>query len=285
MTTLKLHVPTVFFLLITFSFHSRSLAVVEAVIGNVPLEKNVNLALELPKTRAPEIIISRKQYVISYNKENRSLNWAAWELDPSRLGDADRTNGFSQDSELEAFLEKQGGKYRAVTSTEYRGTCFDRGHQVPSADRTDSTRDNEATFAMSNMIPQTAFLNRVLWENLERYTRDLVSLKKKKAYIMAGPIYDENFGSIGPNNDIPVPSKNFKIIFLLEPNQSAKDITKDTPALAVILPNTLPDGSAAPSGVTADCSDAANISSDNADWNQYRSTINQVERLTGLHIL
>ncbi|QLY26700.1 DNA/RNA non-specific endonuclease [Bdellovibrio sp. KM01] len=285
MKTLKFQLPTIFFLLITFAFQTRSLAVVEGVIGNVPLEKNVNLALQLPATNAPEIIISRKQYVISYNKQNRSLNWAAWELDPSRLGNADRTNGFSQDSELEAFLEKQGGNYRAVTSTEYRGTCFDRGHQVPSADRTDSARDNEATFAMSNMIPQTAFLNRVLWENLERYTRDLVSLKKKKAYIMAGPIYDQNFGSIGPNNDIPVPSKNFKIIFLLEPHETAKDITKNTPALAVILPNTLPDGSAAPVGESTDCAKASDISSDNADWNQYRSTIDQVEHLTGLRIL
>ncbi|UYL09318.1 DNA/RNA non-specific endonuclease [Bdellovibrio sp. SKB1291214] len=282
MITIRNKLATTILLTVYFSFSPNSFAVVEGVIGNVPLQKNLNVASQLPTTNAPEIIISRKQFVISYNKVNRAPNWASWELDPSKMGNADRTNGFSQDAELEEYLEKQGGNYHAVTSTEYRGTCFDRGHQVPSADRTDSTKDNEATFAMSNMIPQTPFLNRVLWEDLERYTRDLVTLKKKKAYIIAGPIYDQNFGAIGPNRDIPVPSKNFKIIFLLEPTQTAKDINNDTPVMAVIFPNTLPNGKPAPLNDSAECSD---ISSSNADWNQYRSTVKEVERLTGLNII
>lgn len=282
MATIRNKLATTILLTVYFSFQPNSWAVVEGVIGDVPLQNNLNIASQLPITKASEIIISRKQFVISYNKINRAPNWASWELDPSRMGNADRSNGFSQDTELEEYLKKQGGEYHAVTSTEYRGTCFDRGHQVPSADRTNTQRDNEATFTMSNMLPQTPFLNRVMWEDLERYTRDLVSVKNKKAYIMAGPIYDQNFGAIGPNHDIPVPSKNFKIIFLLEPNQTAKDINKDTPALAVILPNTLPNGNPAPLNDSSDCAD---ISSTNADWNQYRSTINEVERLTGLKIL
>ncbi|WP_413580994.1 DNA/RNA non-specific endonuclease [Bdellovibrio sp. HCB288] len=268
--------------LFIFVFQTRCYAAVEGIIGNMPLDKNPNITQQLPHTNASEIIISRKQYVISYNKTTRSPNWAAWELDPKKIGSADRSNSFIQDAELEEFLDKQGSQFRAVTSTEYKGTCFDRGHQVPSADRTNSARDNEATFTMSNMLPQTPFLNRVMWEDLERYTRDLVSVKNKKAYVIAGPIYDQNFGAIGPNNDIPVPSKNFKIIFLLESNQTAKDITKDTPALAVILPNTLADGSAVPTREDVDCETLADHSSGKADWNSYRTTVDEVEKLTGI---
>ncbi|WP_413560851.1 DNA/RNA non-specific endonuclease [Bdellovibrio sp. HCB209] len=281
MKLINRHLLTVFPLAILV-FHSISYAVVEGVIGSLPLEKNINVSSQLPSTNASEIIISRKQYVISYNKTTRSPNWASWELDPQNMGNADRSNGFSQDTELEEYLAKQGGQYKAVTSTEYKGTCFDRGHQVPSADRTNSSKDNEATFTMANMLPQTAFLNRVLWEDLERYTRDLVTLKNKKAYVIAGPIYDENFGAIGPNKDIPVPSKNFKIVFLLEPNQTAKDISKDTPALAVILPNTLADGSAVPMNENVDCLAISNLSSNNGDWNAYRTTVDEVEKLTGI---
>jgi DNA/RNA endonuclease G (NUC1) len=124
----------------------------------------------------------------------------------------------------------------------FKGSCFDRGHQVPSADRDLSTDQNQLTFLMSNMIPQTANLNRFVWEHLESYIRDLVTNQGKKVYIIAGPIYDEDFGHIGPNNDIPVPSKNFKVLIVLDQNQDIKDIDASTQIISVIMPNTLRTG-------------------------------------------
>jgi endonuclease G len=45
---------------------------------------------------------------------------------------------------------------------------MDRGHMCPAADRSCSKEDMDATFLMSNMVPQSPNLNRGPWEKLER---------------------------------------------------------------------------------------------------------------------
>lgn len=45
------------------------------------------------------------------------------------------------------------GWYKVTTSA-YTGSGFDRGHNVPSADRTRTVADNSTTFLMTNIIPQ-----------------------------------------------------------------------------------------------------------------------------------
>jgi endonuclease G len=143
--------------------------------------------------------------------------------------------------------------------------------------------NNEATFLMSNMIPQTPYLNRVIWKNLEQYSRDLVQKEGKKLYIVAGPIYDQNFGAIGPQKDIPVPSKEFKIIYILESNQTLADIDLLNPAIAVLMPNVLQDGSIPDTLSPANCNTINKPSIDRMDWQKYTTTLNEIERLSGLH--
>src|SRR5690606_365010 len=110
---------------------------------------------------------------ISYNKERRSANWVAWKVDSSTIGSAERTNYFKVDRELQEYLKQDPNTPPAVSPLDYKGTCFDRGHQAPSADRTESRESNRVTFVMSNMLPQTPFLNRYLWRKLEQFTRTL----------------------------------------------------------------------------------------------------------------
>ena len=112
---------------------------------------------------------------------------------------------------------------------------------------------------MSNMIPQTAYLNRVVWEHLEAHTRDLVVNQKKKVYIIAGPIYDEDFGKIGPNNDIPVPSKNFKIVISVNQDQDINDPNVKPDILAVVMPNLLMTGKKPSEDKTELCKESLNL--------------------------
>ena len=212
------------------------------VIGNVALEQNPNLSTYFPQNlkKVAEVLISRDQYVISYNQDTRLLNWAAWKLEASDIGHVGRSNNFLADIDLQNYLNKFNKQ--VIVPLDYRDSCFDRGHQVPSADRDTSLEINQFTFLMSNMMPQTAYLNRSIWEHLESYTRDLVTNQSKKVYIIAGPIYDEDFGKIGPNNDIPVPSKNFKILVVLDKNQTLNDINASTQIISVVMPNILRTG-------------------------------------------
>ena len=274
------------FLVLSLAFNNLALAKVEIVLGNIPLENNPNLALKAPIIEESEIILSRDQYVLSYNKLRRSPNWVAWKLEADQVGSSGRSNLFLQDSDLENYLEQSPTNLHAVDPTEYKGSCYDRGHQIPSADRTDNRENNQATFLMSNMIPQTPYLNRVIWEHLEQYTRDIVQKQGKKAYIIAGPIYDSNIGLIGPKKDIPVPSKNFKIIFILNANQSPADIDSSTQTISVIMPNVLNDGSIQPTDSNQPCKPflIPGVLNKN-DWEKYQTTLSEVERLSGYKIV
>lgn len=256
------------------------------VIGKVSLDQNVNLPHYIPENlkQVSEVFISRDEYVISFNPGKRLMNWAAWKLEASDIGHAGRTNNFAQDPDLQGYLSKLN--QQAVTPADYKGTCFDRGHQVPSADRDTSVAVNDISFLMSNMIPQTAFLNRVAWEHLEQYARDLVNRDNKKLFIFAGPIFDENFGAIGPNKDIPVPSKDFKIIFVLDKNQTFKDINSTTKVIAVVMPNLLKNGKKPLDNTQELCAEsvALNIpasASSATDWMQFQMPLSDVEKLAG----
>lgn len=255
-------------------------AKVETIIGK-PVDSNDNLAFGLPSTDNPEIVLSRDQYILSYNKLRRIPNYVAWKLETSQIGTAGRSNNFALDEELENYLA-QTSNLKAVDPTDYKGSCFDRGHQIPSADRTDTRENNEATFLMSNMIPQTAYLNRVIWEHLEQYSRDLVQKQKKKLYIIAGPIFDKPMGAIGPNKDIQIPSKNFKLIYVLNSNQNANDIDIRKPTIAVIMPNMLQNGSTDLSDRAELCKPIITNGTDSRDWEKYKATLSEVEKLSNL---
>lgn len=268
-------------LLVSTFFETTVFAKVETILGTLSLRDNPNIAWQAPETRESEIILSREQYVISYNKNRRVPNWVAWKVEQSDLGSSGRTNSFSQDTELENYLA-QTGQEHAVTPDEYKGSCFDRGHQIPSADRTDTVQNNEATFMMSNMIPQTPYLNRVIWEHLENYTRSLVR-QGKKVYVIAGPIYDANYGAIGPQSDIQVPSKDFKIIIVLDANQTPQDINSNTEIISVVMPNTREDGTPISTDSRSCGTFSAPKNSNINDWQNYRSSISEIQKLSGIN--
>jgi endonuclease G len=269
-------------LVLSVLYTATTLAKVEVVIGNTAPEKNLNLAFTLPDTDISEILISRDQYLISYNKSRRAPNWVSWKIDQNSLGKISRSNKFQQDAELEKYLNSTGEGFHAVKATDFQKSCFDRGHQIPSGDRTDSQINNEATFVMSNMTAQTPYLNQVVWEHLEAYTRTLVLKENKKVYVMAGPIYDENFGAIGPAHDIPVPSKSFKIILILNKDQGPTDINKNTPMITVIMPNTLKDGQIPVPGVPNCGAKVTDLTGGADDWKQFQTTLSEIESKSGL---
>lgn len=267
--------------ILTLSFSVQTaLAKVEKILGK-PVSQNQNLAFTLPETEETEIILSRDQYLLSYNKVRRNPNYVAWKLEATHIGTSGRSNNFAIDMELEEYLHETT-TYRAVDSGDYKGSCFDRGHQVPSADRTDTIFNNEKTFLMSNMTPQTAYTNRVVWEHLEQHARDLVQKQGKKLFIVAGPVFDSPKGFIGPDKDIQIPSQNFKLIYVLSAGQTPEDIDARSPAIAVVMPNMLQNGSTDLSDKKELCKPVSTGNADRRDWEKYKTTLPVVEKLTGL---
>lgn len=291
-------VRSVLFFLVQIPFLLLAFTTTSEVIGPVPLILNPNLSTYLPQNlkNVPEVLISRNEYVISFNQETRLLNWAAWKVEGADLGDIPRTNIFLPDPDLQNYLAQFNKQ--VIQPKDYFESCFDRGHQVPSADRDSTVEKNQITFLMSNMMPQTASLNRYVWAHLESYTRDLVVNHAKKVYVIAGPIYDEDFGKIGPNKDIPVPSKNFKILVILNKDQSLSEVNSSTQIVSVVMPNLLRYGGRpldnkaklceeakfTPKPPTVPSTDTPPIVTPrplNDDWKKFEVPLSEIERLSG----
>lgn len=215
---------------------------------------NEHLAFGNPSHAGSEnpnnFLIEREQYVLSYSRDHNVLNWASWWVDDRWLGQTDRQNDFRPDGSLPK------GFYQA-TPGEYRRSGYDRGHMVPSGDRTANPRDNSVTFLMTNIFPQTSENNRGPWRELEEYGRDLVYQQDKALYIIAGTYGDR--GSVGK---VTVPGRVWKVIVVLDSIDDAID--RETEIIAVDMPN------------------RGDVES---DWQRYRTTVDRIEIATGYDLL
>jgi endonuclease G, mitochondrial len=226
-------------------------------ISNNPNSTSVHLTMGNPSNAVTDTnypanyLMVKDQFVLSYARDNGTPNWASWHLDTSWLGTTPRQDNFSGDSTLPT------GWYKVV-STSYTGSGYDRGHMCPSADRTLTVADNSATFKMTNMVPQTADNNRITWEGLEEYSRNLAINDGSELYIIAG-----TYGNAGTINSghIVVPTYTWKVIIVLPSGtDDVSRVTSSTRTIAVWVPNQ--------NGI-------------NNDWKTYRVSVDYVESMTG----
>jgi endonuclease G len=222
---------------------------------------NVRFGLPSPARADPkqreDYLIERPQYALSYNAETRRPNWVCWRLRQEDLGKAQR-GPFEPDPLLPRGFAK-------VTTHVYDGSGFDRGHMCPAQDRSRTQKDMDATFYLTNVVPQSPASNQKAWERLEAYCRDLAQ-RGHVLYIAAGPQGTGGAGKNGPAEEIgkgrvkvAVPVKVWKVILVL-PREDAEP-RKNTRVIAVVMPNDQTVG---------------------LDWAKYRVPVRQVEKLTGL---
>lgn len=231
--------------------------------GSSPLAER-HLALGNPsgavadERYADNYLIVRDQYALSYSRARGTPNWVSWHLERGDLGPVDRYEGqFITDGALPAG-------WRPATHDDYTGSGYDRGHLTPSADRTDSAANNEATFILTNILPQAPENNRGPWKALEDETRDLVESEREEAYIVAG-----GWGSRGTlaGGSLTIPEATWKVLVFI-PEGAGDDvarITEDTFTIAIWMPN---DSSVAGQA-----------------WDAFETTIACIEQRTGLDLL
>ena len=200
-------------------------------------------------------LMVKPQYALSYSRERGTPNWVAWQLNQNWLGNVERQNDFRPDETLPSDW------YR-VKPSDYTRSGYDRGHMIPSADRTNSIEDNSATFLMSNIVPQTADNNRGAWRELEEYCRNLVK-QGKELYIIAG--VDGDSRKIGKNKQVTAPRFTWKVIVVLDkPGQGVAGISKNTRVIAV---------------------NVTNRQNTSDDWERYLVSVDELEAKTGYNFL
>ncbi len=236
--------------------------------GTAPVEPpDVHLTFGNPSGATADLftpdnyLMMKPEFALSYNRDHGTPNWVSWHLTDEWIGSLTRVDTFRPDPAVPADW------YR-VLHTDYLNSGFDRGHMTPNADRDyeNSIPINQATFLMSNMVPQAPDNNQGPWAQLESYLRTL--LPSNELYIVSGPAGVGGTGSSGfmttvANGHVTVPAATWKVALVI-PKASGDDVSRVTAAtrtIAVIMPNV--------QGIR------------NNDWTTYLTTVDAVEALTG----
>lgn len=140
-------------------------------------------------------------FTLSYNKDNRTPNYVAWELLGTEVStEWSRNDNFWQDSAITGCTKH----------SDYTGSGYDRGHMCPAADQKWSEQAMIDCFVMANMCPQLHDLNAGAWETLENKER-LWAKRDSAVMIIAGPIYTDGDTYI-EKSQIRVPDAFFKVL-------------------------------------------------------------------------
>ncbi|HEV8445832.1 MAG TPA: DNA/RNA non-specific endonuclease [Gemmatimonadaceae bacterium] len=214
-----------------------------------------------------DLLITRPEYVLSYNESRGTPNWVSYELDSRQFGNENRCNCFTADPNLPA--DKQ------IFTSDYTNGGFDRGHMTRSADRTTTNMENATTFYLTNVVPQQADLNQGVWAQFENFVADSAEAGRA-VYIITGPLYSATHQLTFLKNEgkVAVPDSTWKIAligpvidgvpFKLGDIQTWDDLAGVT-VLAVNMPNI--------AGVRND------------PWQKYLTTVDRIETSTGYNFL
>jgi endonuclease G len=237
--------------------------------AEIQADRSIHLALGNPSGETddsvPNNFLMRKQYyALAYNNSKGTPNWVSWCLQKSDLGPAPRAQ-FYPDPDLPR-------SFKHVVPHDYSESGFDRGHMCPSGDRTSSPEAVNATFAMTNIIPQAPNVNQKAWADLEDYCRDIVKKHHSVLYIVSGPEGRGGEGSMGPaetiaHGKVTVPAKCWKVVAVVDGGAGGaggpEDVAKIGPRtrlIGVIMPNEQSVGHG---------------------WAKFRVSVQEVETLTG----
>ncbi|EKD4047567.1 DNA/RNA non-specific endonuclease [Vibrio parahaemolyticus] len=194
----------------------------------------------IPSSNSDQFLC-RDGYAVGYNYNTKNADWVAYHITAESVNITNkRSNAFQEDTEMP--------DYARSTLADYKGSEYDRGHLAPSATMDFTQESMKQSFLMSNMSPQLPGFNRVGWRVLEEHVRDLAN-EYNELYVVTGPIYQGNEGTIG--NGVVIPSAFYKVI--LDPSFDE--------AIAFIVPH-------------------RDVSS--SELTNFITTIDEVERQTGL---
>lgn len=153
------------------------------------------------------IMIEYTGFTVAFNPVSHIPDYVAWELTPDKAAGTVRRGNFSIDPDI----------IGSADPSDYRATGFDRGHLAPAGDMKWSREAMNDCFRMTNIAPQTSYLNQRPWNNLEKTTRRRTAVDSLQI-IIAGPVPGEPpLGFIGPNR-VAIPARYFKVILAPDPS-------------------------------------------------------------------
>jgi DNA/RNA endonuclease G (NUC1) len=239
--------------------------VIATLGGTADYRGNAEFGVPADGDASDDFIITRDQYTISYNRNRNTPNWVSYEFDLTHFGTSvDRCDCFTHDPALPAsFTHLTTADYTGAGA--FAGYGIDRGHMARSFDFTSGTLDNARSYYLSNIVPQSAAVNQGPWKLLEDSLGNLARFHDKEVYVVDGVAGDE--GTVKGEGKIVIPATVWKVALILPRDHGLAEVNdyRDIDdVIAVIMPN----GPAV-----------------NADWRTYKTTIDEVERISSYDLL
>jgi DNA/RNA endonuclease G (NUC1) len=233
--------------------------------GTADYRGNTEFGIPTDGNASDDFVITRDQYTISYSQTRNTPNWVSYEFDATHFGTSvDRCDCFTHDPALPAsFTHLTTADYTGAGA--FAGYGIDRGHMARSFDFTSGSLDNARSYYLSNIIPQAAAVNQGPWKILEDSLGNLARFDGKEVYIIDGVA--GNKGTVKGEGKIVIPAQVWKVAIVVPRDRGLADIRSFDDiddVIAVVMPND--------PGV-------------NADWTTYKTTVDEVERVSGYDLL
>ncbi len=152
-----------------------------------------------------------RNYTLFYDTKELISYWVAYPLVPFYTSGVKRTDAWGYDPSFKTSEQPN-------LSSGYKTSGYDRGHQVPSADRVTNYEANKQTFYYTNMTPQVSGLNQQVWAQLEEQVRGQMS-KGDTLYVVTGAVLKTvggnervNYANDRDGNTIAIPNYYFKVL-------------------------------------------------------------------------
>ncbi len=159
-----------------------------------------------------------RNFSFGYDKAKRTAVWVAYPLCGFYMKKAvDRTDEWIYDPKIASVDQHRIDSRGYKVESNGQGVRYDRGHQLPSADRLCCYQANAQTFHFTNSTPQYSRLNQNTWSSLEGKVRS-ISGRSDTLYVVTGCIVEEGGAPGMPkaydndDEEVPVPTAYFKAL-------------------------------------------------------------------------
>lgn len=150
-----------------------------------------------------------RNYSFLYSYGDYVSEWVAYPLNKALIGSGPRNNSYGFDPMLPQNVQPN-------ITTSYSGG-YDRGHQIPSADR-QNPAENRTTFYATNMTPQLSKFNSGIWYQVEGRVRQWAE-QSDTTYVITGCV-TKGGGLIGNTSgfNVRIPSAYYKAAIIYNRN-------------------------------------------------------------------
>lgn len=194
-----------------------------------------------------------RNFQMLFDTQEHIALWVSYPMHPGYTGSSGRSDDWGYDPDVPRDQQ-------ANLSGGWGGSGYDRGHQIPSADRTYSRTENATTFYYTNMTPQNSTLNQGQWATLEGKVRDWMN-GCDTLYVVTGavlpPVGQRQYLNDRSGRPMAIPQYYYKALAKRFNN------TNRFETVAFKVDNRAPSGAS-------------------ATWSSWRITVAELEQATGI---